>query len=210
MPVALEHDPRVARRRNVLQRVEVERRPGRRGLGVDNRALAGDRHRFLDSRDGKLLVDLGREPDVDQDSFADDGLESRQLELDGIGADRNLRESEAPGFAARRHLRLDQRRAGQCHCCTRQDGAGVVTHSARDFTGLDLRQCRNHTSQEGHDSQHGGKTDFHFKPPLESKRTIPHSSRAACVPVFRDRPSFVRGIAEMLGNGCEMTVYGRE
>ena len=95
----------------------------------------------------ELLVDLRREADADDDALADDRLESGQLELHRVGADRNLREAEAPGFAARRDLRLNQRGAGQRDGCARQHGAGVVTHPARDFAGLDLRQRRNRTSQ---------------------------------------------------------------
>ena len=173
---ALEHDPRVARRRDVLQRLEVEGRLGRGGLGVDDRALAADRHRFLNGRDRQLLVDLGREADADDDALADDRLEAGQLELHRVGADRNQRETEASGFAARRRLRLDERRAGQRHGCTWQHSAGVVGDSARDFTGLDLRQRRHRTHQYGQHGQHGGKTHFHLQPPLENERTNPPTS----------------------------------
>ena len=72
---ALEHDPRVARRGNVLQRVDVECRLRRRRLGVDDRALAADRHGLLHGRNGELLVDLCREADVHDDALADDRLE---------------------------------------------------------------------------------------------------------------------------------------
>ena len=184
---ALEHDPRVTRRRDVLQGLEVERRLRCRRLGVDDRALAADRDRFLDGGDRKLLIDLGREADGDDDAFPDDGLESGQLELDRIGADRNLREPERTGLRARGDLGLNQRRAGQRNCCTGQHGAGVVTHFACDFTGLDLRQRRHHTDQQSHDGPHGGQSHFHLQPPLKTNGNPPPQLSTICTNVARDR-----------------------
>jgi len=55
---------------------------------VDDRALAGDRDRFLHLRDAHLRVHLRAEPDGHLNAFVDDGLEAGQLELDGVDADR--------------------------------------------------------------------------------------------------------------------------
>ena len=90
----LEDDPGVAGRRNALQQLVGERLLGAGFLGVDDRALTGDGDRFLHGRDAHLGVDLRAEADRDEDAFVDDGLEARQLELDGVGADRTAAETD--------------------------------------------------------------------------------------------------------------------
>ena len=108
----------------------------------------------------------------DDDALADDRLESGQLELHRIGADRNqCGNRKLPVSLLVADLRLDQHRAGQGDRCSRQHRAGVVAYSASDFTRLDLRQSRNRTHQQGQDGQYGGNTHFHLQPPLENEQT---------------------------------------
>ena len=94
-------------------------------LRVDDRALAGDRHRLLHGRDAQLRADVRAEANRHLDVFLDDGLESRELELHRIGADVEPRELECAGFAGRRGERLQQHRAGDRHGDAGQHSAGL-------------------------------------------------------------------------------------
>ena len=133
---ALEHDPRVARRRNVLQRLEVEGRL-RAGLArVDERAGAGDRHGFLHRRELQGAVDLGAEADGHADVLERHGAEAGQFERDRVGADRQLRHAVGAGFRRHGHARLNQRGTRDRDGRAWQDGAGVVGGASVDFTGL--------------------------------------------------------------------------
>ena len=107
----LEDDPRVARRRNALQQLVGERLLRAGVLGVDDRALAGDRDGLLHGRDAQLRVDLRAEADGDLDALVDDGLEAGQLELDRVGADVKTRKLIGARLAGDRRQRLQQRRA---------------------------------------------------------------------------------------------------
>ena len=72
---------------NALQLLERERLPCAGLLGVDDRALTRDRHRFLHGGDAELLADVGAEANRHLDAFLHDRLEPGELELDVIGTD---------------------------------------------------------------------------------------------------------------------------
>src|SRR5262249_40920680 len=105
-------------------------------LRVDDRALTRDGDGFLHGRDAELRADVRAEIDGDLDVRLDDGLEARELELHGIGADVEARELEAPGLARRSGLRLQQRRPCERHRDAGEHAAGAVSDLAEDLTGL--------------------------------------------------------------------------
>ena len=166
----LEDDPRVARRRDVLQLVDRERLLGPGLLRVHDRALAGDGDRFLHGRHAQLRAHVGAEADRDLDPFLDDGLEAGELELHGVGADLKSRKLEGSALAGRGSKRLQQRRSGECYRHARQHGAGIVGDLSKDLARLRLGPRCRHTQHEAKRRKHGGQTQSHRLSSIDSLR----------------------------------------
>ncbi len=132
----LEHDPGVARRRDVLERLEVERRPVARVLDVDDGALTRHRHGLLDRGDLELSVHLRIEPDRDAHILADQRLEAGQLELHGVGADRHPRELVGSRLRRDGCQCVDQHGARDRHRDAGEHGPGSVRHAAGDVADV--------------------------------------------------------------------------
>ena len=144
----LQHDPRVACRRNRFERVLREARRNRRRARVHHRALAAHRDGFLHRRDVELRVDLRVEARLDDDAVADAPLESGELERDRIGADRNAREPVGAALDRDRRLRLDERRSAQRDGDAGQDRAGGIGDLSEHRTHADLRARRSGGGQQ--------------------------------------------------------------
>ena len=83
----LENDPGVARRWNGLEQFLAEVRAERIRADVDDRALAGHRHRLLDAREFEAAVDLGVEAGLDADLRPNDALKAGELEGHRVNTD---------------------------------------------------------------------------------------------------------------------------
>ena len=151
----------------LLQLLERERLLRARLLGVDDRALARDRHRFLHRRHAELRAHVGVEADRDLDAFLDDGLEAGELELHDVGSDVQAGNWNEPvslvvatcGWSSDGPVRVT--------VDARQHRAGLVGDLPEDLAGLRLGPGRRRGQHERQRRQHGGNTHFHlYIPPV--------------------------------------------
>jgi hypothetical protein len=120
-----------------------------------DRHVLGDRARF---EAHVLAAHVG---DVEDDAGADGGFEAAERDLDGVGADRQLREGIESG-------RVGLRLAGKAGLLTlggdrgrRHDGPGRIRHGAANAGGRYLtpraRAARDHQHrQDGHEHEYRG------------------------------------------------------
>ena len=106
-------------------------------LHVDHRRLAGDGHRLLERADGQRGVHLHRRIADQNDPFADERVETRQREGDGVRARPQVDDREAAGTVGEGgDGALDVDRAVGLHRHAGQDSARRVFHEAGDGATL--------------------------------------------------------------------------
>ena len=104
-----------------------------RALDVDDRALAGDRHRLLERADAHLGVDRRDEIGRQHQAVANEGVEPGQLEADFVGAGSQVEDpGTGPTVGDSRADLLDQRVARRLHGHARQNRARRVGDDSRD------------------------------------------------------------------------------
>ena len=162
----------IARRGNALQLIEREGLPRAGLLGVDDRALTRDRHRFLHRGDAELLADVGAEADRHLDAFLNDRLEPGELELDVIGPDLQPRELEGSRLRRRGRLRLQQDRSRQSDRDARQHRAGLVGDLSENLARLGLGGRRGDAEHQREAANNAVERNLIISPPETLRKTL--------------------------------------
>ena len=159
---ALEHDPRVARRRHVLQLLLREVGLGARLAGVDQRRFTRDRDALLERRDLQRRVGRRVAAGVDLHALDHHRAEAGQLEADRVARPRlEAREQVRARLGRGRRQRLNQGPATHRHHDTGEDRPGCIHHPTHDIAGRGLRHRWRRPEDQAQRRQQGEQSASH-------------------------------------------------